>query len=123
MASSALCAETIRPYYAARSSEAVERLTQACRDLPLRIHRPEGAFFLWLWFPGLPITSQELYRRLKARGVYVLSGHHFFPGLADDWRHRDECIRINAAQAPASVTAGVLAIADEVRRAMEGAAP
>ena len=119
----AICAETIRPYYAARSSEAVERLKCACRDLPLRIHRPEGAFFLWLWFPGLPITSQELYRRLKARGVYVLSGHHFFPGLADDWQHRNECIRINASQAPESVAAGVLAIADEVRRAMEGTAP
>jgi len=119
----AICAEMIRPYYAARSSEAVERLKCACRDLPLRIHRPEGAFFLWLWFPGLPITSQELYRRLKARGVYVLSGHHFFPGLADDWQHRNECIRINASQAPESVAAGVLAIADEVRRAMEGTAP
>ena len=119
----ALCAETIRPYYVARSSEAVERLSSACRGLPLRIHGPEGAFFLWLWFPGLPITSQELYRRLKARGVYVLSGHHFFPGLADDWQHRNECIRINASQAPESVAAGVLAIAEEVRRAMEGAAP
>jgi valine--pyruvate aminotransferase len=117
-----ICAETIRPYYAARSSDAVEQLRFACRDLPLRIHRPEGAFFLWLWFPGLPITSQELYRRLKARGVYVLSGHHFFPGLADDWQHRSECIRINASQAPESVAAGVLAIAEEVRRAMEGAA-
>jgi valine--pyruvate aminotransferase len=115
-----LCAETIRPYYAVRSSEAVDQLRHACRDLPLRIHRPEGAFFLWLWFPGLPITSRELYRRLKASGVYVLSGHHFFPGLADDWRHREECIRINASQAPESVAAGVLAIAEEVRRAMEG---
>ena len=119
----ALCAESIRPYYAARSSEAVERLRDACRDLPLRIHRPEGAFFLWLWFPGLPITSQELYRRLKARGVYVLSGHHFFPGLRDAWQHRNECIRINASQAPESVAAGVLAIAEEVRRAAEGTAP
>ena len=99
------------------------QLKAACRDLPLRIHRPEGTFFLWLWFPGLPITSQELYRRLKARGVYVLSGHHFFPGLTDDWRHRDECIRINASQAPESVAAGALAIAEEVRRAIEGTAP
>jgi len=119
----AICAETIRPYYAARAAEAVEQLRCACRDLPMRIHRPEGAFFLWLWFPGLPITSQELYRRLKARGVYVLSGHHFFPGLADEWRHRDECIRINASQAPESVAAGVLAIAEEVRRAVEGTEP
>jgi len=114
----ALCSEVIRPFYAERSREAVERLQEACRDLPLRIHRPEGAFFLWLWFPGLPIRSAELYRRLKARGVYVLSGHHFFPGLDEPWAHRDECLRVNVAQEPASVAAGVRAIAEEVRRAM-----
>jgi valine--pyruvate aminotransferase len=114
-----ICSESIRPYYAERSRQAVEWLQEACRGLPLRIHRPEGAFFLWLWFPGLPITSAELYRRLKARGVFVLSGHHFFPGLAEDWRHRDECIRINYSQAPESVAAGVRAIAEEVGRAMQ----
>ncbi len=113
-----ICNESIRPYYAERSREAVAWLQEAFRDLPLRIHRPEGAFFLWLWFPGLPITSAELYRRLKARGVFVLSGHHFFPGLADGWRHRHECIRLNYSQARESVAAGVSAIADEVRRVM-----
>jgi valine--pyruvate aminotransferase len=83
----------------------------------LRIHRPEGAFFLWLWFPGLPVSSAELYRRLKARGVYVISGHHFFPGLATDWPHREQCLRINYSQAPESVAAGIEIIAEEVRRA------
>jgi valine--pyruvate aminotransferase len=115
----ALRDEVIRPYYAARSRQALEWLQEAFRDLPLRIHRPEGTFFLWLWFPGLPLTSHELYRRLKARGVLVLSGHHFFPGLAGEWRHRDECLRINYAQAPESVLAGIRAIAAEVRRALD----
>lgn len=112
-----LCAETIRPYYATRCREAVDLLRDACRDLPLRIHRPEGAFFLWLWLKGLPITSDELYRRLKARGVLVLSGHHFFPGLEDDWPHRHECLRINYSQPRDSVAAGIRIIAEEVRRA------
>jgi valine--pyruvate aminotransferase len=111
----ALCRDVIRPYYEARSRQAVEWLQEACRDLPLRIHRPEGAFFLWLWFPGLPVPSGELYRRLKARGVIVLSGHHFFPGLDEPWPHRDECLRINYAQAPESVAEGIRAIAEEVR--------
>jgi valine--pyruvate aminotransferase len=113
----ALCRAVIRPYYQARADEAVAWLRDDCRDLPLRIHRPEGAFFLWLWFPGLPITSQELYLRLKARGVLVLSGHHFFPGLAEPWAHRNECLRINCSQDPASVRAGIQLIAAEVRRA------
>ena len=117
-----LCRDVIRPYYEARSRQAVAWLQEACVGLPLRIHRPEGAFFLWLWFPGLPIASAELYRRLKARGVFVLSGHHFFPGLDEPWPHRDECLRINFSQAPESVAAGIRAIADEVRRAFDARA-
>jgi valine--pyruvate aminotransferase len=110
-----LCRDVIRPFYEERSRHAVDWLREACRDLPLRIHRPEGAFFLWLWFRGLPVSSQELYRRLKARGVLVLSGHHFFPGLEEPWAHRDECLRINFSQSPESVRAGIRLIAEEVR--------
>jgi len=112
-----LCRNVIRPYYAARSRQAVEWLQEACEGLPLRIHQPEGAFFLWLWFADLPIESAELYRRLKARGVLVLSGHHFFPGLEEPWSHRNQCLRINCSQAPDSVSAGIRAIAEEARRA------
>jgi valine--pyruvate aminotransferase len=114
-----LCREVVRPHYAARCRQAIDWLRAACTDLPLVIHRPEGAFFLWLWFPGLPVPSAELYRRLKARGVYVISGHHFFPGLEADWPHRNECIRINYSQAPESVARGIEILADEVRRAYE----
>lgn len=114
-----LCRETIRPYYESRCLEAIDALRAACKDVPLRIHRPEGAFFLWLWFPGLPIGSDELYRRLKARGVLVLSGHHFFPGLEEPWPHARECLRINYSQSPESVHAGIATIADEVRRAFQ----
>ena len=64
-------------------------------DLPYRIHRPEGAIFLWLWFEGLPITSEELYQRLKARGLLVVPGQNFFPGMDDNWSHKDECIRVS----------------------------
>jgi valine--pyruvate aminotransferase len=112
-----LCRDVVRPYYARRCREAIDSLRTACGDLPLVIHRPEGAFFLWLWFPGLPVTSAELYRRLKARGVYVISGHHFFPGLVAEWPHRHECLRINYSQAPESVARGIEILAEEVRRA------
>jgi valine--pyruvate aminotransferase len=107
----------VRPHYAGRCRQAIDWLRAACADLPLVIHRPEGAFFLWLWFPGLPVTSGELYRRLKQRGVYVLSGHHFFPGLEVEWQHRNECLRINYSQTPESVARGIAILAEEVRRA------
>ena len=114
-----LCREHVRPHYARHCADAVAALRAACAGLPLRIHKPEGAFFLWLWFPGLPITSDELYRRLKQRDVLVLSGHHFFPGVAQDDPHQRECLRLSYAQPPASVQAGIAILAEEVRRAFE----
>jgi valine--pyruvate aminotransferase len=112
-----LCNEVIRPYYAQRRDQAVTWLREACAGLPLQIHQPEGAFFLWLWIPGLPIASAELYRRLKARGVLVLSGHYFFPGLEQPSVHTQECLRMNYSQPPENVHAGIIAIAAEIRRA------
>ena len=116
---SALCREHVRPHYAQHCEHAVAALHAACEGLPLRIHKPEGAFFLWLWFPGLPITSNELYRRLKQRDVLVLSGHHFFPGVAQDDPHQRECLRLSYAQPPESVRAGIAILAEEVRCAYE----
>ena len=86
---------------------------------PCRIHTPEGAIFLWLWFQDLPITSDELYQRLKRRGVFIIAGEHFFPGLAEDWSHRHECIRVSYAQEPSIVHHGIKIIAEEVRLAYD----
>ncbi|MGI9246957.1 MAG: valine--pyruvate transaminase [Steroidobacteraceae bacterium] len=116
-----LCAGVIRPHYAGLCARAIDALQEACTGLPLRIHRPEGAFFLWLWFPGLPIPSAELYRRLKQRDVLVLSGHHFFPGAPQDTPHRHECLRLSYAQPIERVRAGIHILADEVRRAYQQA--
>ena len=88
-------------------------------DIPVRIHQPEGAIFLWLWFEGLPISVQTLYERLKARNVLVIAGHHFFPGLEEDWKHKRECIRITYSSDQESVERGIRAIGEEVRQAMK----
>lgn len=40
-----------------------------------------------------------------------------FPGLEERWPHKNECIRVNYSQPPATVSAGVKAIADEVKQA------
>jgi len=93
----------------------VAQLTDELAGLPFAVHKPEGALFLWLWFDGLPITGNELYERLKARGVLVVPGHFFFPGLQDNWRHSDECIRVTYAQDDTVVQRGLSIIADEVR--------
>ena len=113
--------DVIRPHYAARAARAVDRLRAGLGDYPLRIHKPEGAFFLWLWMPGLPITNAALYERLKARGVVVVSGQYFFPGLQDDdWPHKHECIRISYADEWSRIERGLAVIVEEVRRAYDG---
>lgn len=109
----------ITPFYREKAEFAVNVLKHELEGLPFRIHVAEGAFFLWLWLPGLPITSAELYERLKQDDVFVISGHHFFPGLETDWPHRNECLRISFAQSETVVADGMRMIAAEVRGAFE----
>ena len=109
--------DLIKPFYRDRATQAVEWFGQALGDVSYRIHKPEGAIFLWLWFEGLPITSQELYERLKARGVLIVPGHNFFPGMDDGWQHQQECIRVSYAQDAESVRKGIHLIAEEVIKA------
>ena len=75
-----LSRELITPFYRDKAKAAVELLRRELDGYECYIHKPEGAIFLWLWFKGLPISSAELYERLKKRKVLVISGHHFFPG-------------------------------------------
>lgn len=112
-----LSRELVGPFYRQRAEQAVNWFRAALGDLPYRIHRPEGAIFLWLWFDGLPITSQELYQRLKTRGVLIVPGHNFFPGMEPGWRHQQECIRVSYAQDGKTVEQGIRIIAEEVAKA------
>ena len=80
------------------------------------MHRSEGSFFLWLRLTGLPVTTLELYERLKARKVLVVPGEHFFFGLLrEDWPHRHECLRLIYSGPEQAVREGLAIIADEVR--------
>ncbi len=108
--------EIIRPFYERKARRALAQLKAEMAGLPFAVHKPEGALFLWLWFEGLPIRCEELYERLKARGVLVVPGHYFFPGGRDDWPHCHECIRVTYAQDDAVVERGLAIIADEVRK-------
>ena len=114
-----LSERAIKPYYYAKAQRARELFQKELQGVDYYIHRPEGAIFLWLWFPGLPVTSVELYRRLKDRGVLVLSGHYFFPGFKEDWQHKHECIRVSYAMDDKIVDEGIKIIADEVKQLLK----
>ena len=110
--------DIIRPFYRDRAEHARKSAARAFGDsTPYRIHATEGAFFLWFWFPGLPISSSELYRRLKQRDVLVVPGEYFFFGLKQPWQHSNECIRVTFSQPLETVTDGIHIIAEEVSKA------
>jgi len=112
-----LSSQIIRPFYRKKAQTALQILQHQLDGLDYHVHRPEGAFFLWLWLRGLSITSAELYARLKKHRVLVVPGHYFFPGLTAEWPHKHQCIRISYAPDDSIVEQGLKIIGDEVRSA------
>jgi valine--pyruvate aminotransferase len=113
-----LSREVIQPFYLdkSRSAEAAVR-EEFGEKFPYAIHRSEGAFFLWLWFPELPITTRQLYERLKARGVLIVPGEYFFFGHGDEpWPHASQCVRMTFSQSAEVVRRGIAVMADELHR-------
>jgi len=108
--------DIIKPFYREKAKAALEHVVKELGGIDFHVHKPEGTFFLWLWFPGLPITDMELYQQLKNRGVLVVPGNYFFPGLKNDWRHKNECIRVNYSQDEGTFTSGIKIIAEEVKK-------
>lgn len=111
-----LTRDHIRPFYRQRAMDTVNWFREEMAGLPCRIHKPEGAFFVWLWLEGLPGGSAAFYERLKQRGVLVVPGHHCFFGLDEHWPHSDECIRVSYVQDEAAVRKGISIIAEEARK-------
>lgn len=118
-----LSQEVVRPFYETKSRQALAWVVEFFEDgLSYHVHRSEGALFLWMWFEGLPITTKELYRRLKNRKVLIVPGEYFFFGLpeGEDWPHVKECIRVTYTMPEDVVREGIRIIAEEVGKAYAG---
>ena len=110
-----LCDDIIRPFYRQRAELAVRLLREAVDDSRLRIHKPEGSMFLWLWFEDLGITTTELYQRLKQNGLLVVPGKYFFPGQQSPSRHAESCVRMSFAQSEEQLARGIEILAAQLR--------
>ena len=86
----------IRPFYQQKIAIVEATLDREMpSDLPWFLHRGEGAIFAWLWLQDLPITDWEFYQKLKDVDVIVVPGSTFFPGLRENWAHKQQCLRIS----------------------------
>ena len=112
-----LSQEVIKPFYQAKVSETIAIIRRYISEDRCLIHKPEGAIFLWLWFRDLPISTEALYQRLKARGVLMVPGHFFFPGLEQAWPHTNQCMRMNYVPDSDKIERAVQILAEELDNA------
>lgn len=112
-----LSQEVIKPFYQAKVSETIAIIRRYISENRCLIHKPEGAIFLWLWFRDLPISTEALYQRLKARGVLMVPGHFFFPGLEQAWPHTHQCMRMNYVPDSDKIERAVQILAEELDNA------
>ncbi len=118
----ALSDEVIQPFYQQQATTAVRLLKEALGDYPMQIHKPEGAIFLWIWLKDLPITTLELYERLKAKGTLIVPSQYFFPGVdIENYDHAHECFRMSIAADEQTLTQGVKVIGEVVREIYDNA--
>jgi valine--pyruvate aminotransferase len=115
-----LSRDVVGPFYRKKSLQAQEWLEEYMpSSIDFRIHKSEGAIFLWIWFRNLSVSSRELYERLKKRRVIVVPGEYFFFGLEKDWEHSRQCIRLNYAQDAELVEEGIRILAEEAARVVK----
>lgn len=112
-----LSQQVIKPFYQAKVRETIAILRRYLPEDRCLIHKPEGAIFLWLWFRDLPISTEALYQRLKARGVLMVPGHLFFPGLEQAWPHTHQCMRMNYVPDSDKIERAVQILAEELNNA------
>lgn len=104
--------QVIRPFYQNKFDVVENTLDRAMpKDLPWFLHRGEGAIFAWLWLKDLPVTDKEFYQQLKQAGVIVVPGSSFFPGLQENWPHKQQCLRISLTASDEEIAIGMQRLA------------
>ena len=98
-----LATKIIRPHYQRKIEVLENTLDATMPDIPWFLHQGEGAIFAWLWLKDLPITDWEFYQELKQVGVIAVPGTTFFPGLKEDWQHKQQCLRISLTATEAEI--------------------
>ena len=100
--------QVIRPFYQNKFSILQSTLEKALpKNFLWFLHCFEGGIFAWLWLKDLPMTDWALYQSLKKVGVIVVPGSSFFPGLREEWSHKQQCIRISLTATDEDIKEGI----------------
>lgn len=108
-----IAVKVIRSYYQQKLEILENTLDQSMpEDLPWFLHQGEGSVFAWLWLQDLPMSDWEFYQLLKQAGVIVVPGSTFFPGLKEDWSHKQQCVRISLTASHEDIVIGIQRLAN-----------
>lgn len=108
--------DILTPFYKGKRGHALTVIKREFTGIDYTLHAPEGAFFLWLWLPGLKRTSVELVTELKKNGVLVISGHWFFYGKENLSPHTTQCLRLTYSMPKKEVEGGIKKMAAVLRK-------
>ena len=106
--------DIVKPYYQQKAKIAQQLFNEIFAGTSARVHKLEGAFFMWIWFPDLQITSEALYQKLKEKSIYIIPGEAFFIGVDKGWQHQHQCIRINYAKDEIALRKGFVEISKSI---------
>lgn len=112
-----LSGDIVRPYYTRKRNLMLETIRREWKGvLSYSVHRSEGAFFLWVRFPGIKKKISDLYPILKEEGVIIVPGKYFFPtGMSKD-SLGEECVRISFAREDEEIERGIRKIGQVLSR-------
>ena len=107
----------VRPYYQRKSEQTQKWVHTYFAGGDYAVHKSEGAIFLWILMNDLSVTTMELYKILKAQGVFIMPGEFFFFGSTalpkvENHPHYSKCIRLNYARPDDEVERGIKIIAE-----------
>lgn len=105
--------EDLFPHYQKRQKAAFQHLQKSLQGTSAKIHRAQGGFFLWLWIPSFPLSSYQLYEKLKKEKVVVVPGNYFF---AEESDHKDAYLRISYTMEEEKVIKGLKIIGDTIKK-------
>ena len=111
-----IATDVIRPHYRRKIEVLENTLDAAMPDIPWYLHQGEGAIFAWLWLKDLPMTDWEFYQKLKQVGVIAVPGSTFFPGLRENWQHKQQCLRISLTATEAEISEAMQRLSEVARQ-------
>jgi valine--pyruvate aminotransferase len=106
-----ISSSVIKPFYRKKLEMFRNALHERMpKDFPWYLHREEGTLFAWMWIDHPKMNDLEMYQKLKEQGLICVPGSSFFPGLHEEWEHKQQCLRFSMTATDEEISAAAEAL-------------